>query len=71
MNIPVRVPFEVFVVKATVGFEAVLQQTPVARSPDPPFDVTLPPLEAVVWVRLLIAVVVKIGIVAATVVKLS
>ena len=47
MKVPVPVPFEVFVPRATVGFAPVLQQTPRAVTGAPPSDVTFPPLVAV------------------------
>ena len=52
------------VYKATVGFTVVLQQTPRAVTVDPPSAVMLPPLEAVVVVLDVIAVVVSVGNVA-------
>ena len=64
VNIPVPVPSVVLVDKAIVGFAAVLQQTPRAVTVDPPSAVMLPPLEAVVVVLDVIAVVVSVGNVA-------
>jgi len=46
---------------AVVGLDEVLQQTPRAVTADPPSEVTLPPLEAVVAVMLVTVVVVTVG----------
>ncbi len=56
----VTVPLAV-VLSAVVGLIAVLQQTPLAVTGAPPFEVTLPPLSAVVVVILEMAVVVTVG----------
>ncbi len=57
----VTVPSLVHEPEAVVGFGEVFQQTPSAVIADPPLDVTLPPLLAVVAVIFEIAVVVTVG----------
>jgi hypothetical protein len=64
VNMPMPVPFVVFVDKATVGFAVVLQQTPRAVIAAPPSSVMLPPLAAVVFVIDVAAVVESVGNVA-------
>ena len=59
-NIPVPVPSVVWL-PVTTGFTAVLQQTPRAVTVAPPSDVILPPLNAVVLVMDVTAVVVIVG----------
>ena len=60
VNGPLPVPF-VVLLPATVGFADVDQQTPLAVTPAPPFDVTFPPDTAVVAVIEEAAVVVTDG----------
>ena len=50
VNDPVPVPSVVLVGKATVGFADVFQHTPLTVTAEPPPDVKLPPLEAVIEV---------------------
>ena len=57
---PVPVPSVVWL-SALVGFADVLQHTPLAVTADPPLEVTLPPLSAVVEVMLDTTVVVIVG----------
>ena len=64
VNDPVPVPsvnFVVLVVRATVGAELVLQQTPLSVTVAPPSAVIMPPLVAVVEVINDIDVVVSVG----------
>jgi hypothetical protein len=55
--VPVPVPFEVFVLRAVVGFVVVPHTIPLAVTADPPSVDMLPPLVAVVEVMELAAVV--------------
>ena len=57
---PFPVPSLVWLPEIT-GDVAVLQQTPLAVTAAPPFEVTLPPLVAAVWVMDVTAVVVTVG----------
>ncbi|MCP4569167.1 MAG: hypothetical protein GY841_16455 [FCB group bacterium] len=59
-KLPVPVPSDV-VLLAVVGLGEVLKQTPLTVTEAPPFEVTSPPLAAVVDVTLLAAVVVSVG----------
>ena len=60
MNAPVPLP-SVVLLSAVVGLADVLQQTPRAVTADPPSEVTFPPLDAVVEVMPVTAVVVTVG----------
>jgi len=68
-NEPDPVPF-VVLLSAIVGFDDVLQQTPLAVTVAPPSLDTFPPLSAEVGVKKDIAVVVIVGNVGGLVVKL-
>ena len=59
-NTPIPTPSIVWLL-VVVGFDEVLQHTPLAVTVDPPSDVTFPPLLAVVCVVLVTAVVVTVG----------
>ena len=59
----------VLVVNTTVGFAEVLQQTPLAVTVDPPSLVTFPPLLPDVIVTAVTSIVVRVGRIAAAVVK--
>jgi hypothetical protein len=61
VKMPDPVPSVVWL-SAVVGFAEVLQHTPLAVTPAPPSDVTLPPESAVVEVMPEIAVVVTVGV---------
>ncbi len=67
MKLPVSVPSEVFVFSAIVGFELVLQTTPLDKIGNPPSLVIFPPVIALVAVMELTVAVVKIGNVLAVV----
>ena len=69
VNAPVPVPSTVLVDNDTVGLAVVLQQTPLKFTLAPPSLLTFPPLEAVVFDMLLMAVVVTVGITVANVVS--
>ena len=60
---PVPLPSDVWL-SLIVGFTEVLQQTPLAVTDAPPSDVTLPPLDALLEVMAVTAVVVTVGVVA-------
>jgi hypothetical protein len=66
VNWPVPVPFEVFE-SETVGFDDVLQQTPLAVTEALPSELISPPLVAEVEVMLEAVVVVNVGSVAISV----
>jgi hypothetical protein len=68
VKIPVPVPSVVWL-PAMVGFCVVDQHTPRAVTVAPPLSVMFPPLEAVVGVMAVIAVVVRMGAVFAVVEK--
>jgi hypothetical protein len=60
VNAPVPVP-SVVLLSAVVGLADVLQQTPRAVTAAPPSELMFPPLEAVVDVMAVTAVVVSVG----------
>ena len=59
-NTPVPPPF-IVLLPPTTGFDTVPQQTPRAVTADPPAEVILPPLNAVLAVIEVIAAVVMVG----------
>ena len=69
VNAPVPVPFTVLVVNAVVGLTLVLQQIPLAVMVAPPSEVMFPPDVAVVLVRFVGVIVVRIGVVGIMVVS--
>jgi len=72
VKLPVPDPSTVLVLNATVAPELVLQQTPRAVTAEPPSPLIVPPDEADDAVIAAIAVVVRLGIVAAAeVVKIN
>ena len=69
VNVPVPVPSTVLVVNAVVGLTLVLQQIPLAVMVAPPSEVMFPPDVAVVLVRFVGVIVVRIGVVGIMVVS--
>ena len=61
VKVPAPLPSVVFVAKAVVGLGVVLQQIPRTVTVAPPSSVILPPLDAVVFVTDVAAVVVSVG----------
>ena len=59
-KVPVPLPSVVWL-PAVVGFDDVLQHTPLTVTVAPPSEVTLPPLVAVVWVILVAGVVITVA----------
>ena len=61
VKVPVPVPLDTLVLRATVGPDEVLQQMPRAVTVAPPSEVMFPPPVAVVEAMELAAVVVRVG----------